>query len=97
MDCFAGTGIQPASTPRSPIGNPCRASRICSSLFAPQPYFGRELRYFNQAPWWYKLEFPTPRQARRATLRFEGVDYFAKVWLNEKLLGSTKAMPIHSI
>ena len=23
-------------------------------VFAKQPYFGRELRYFNQAPWWYK-------------------------------------------
>jgi beta-mannosidase len=56
-------------------------------LFAPQPYFGRELRYFNDAPWWYRLEFPTPAQARQATLRFEGVDYFAKVFLNGKPLG----------
>ena len=46
-------------------------------LFAPQPYFGRELRYFNEAPWWYRLDFATPAQARQATLRFEGVDYFA--------------------
>ena len=56
-------------------------------LLAPQPYFGRELRYFNQAPWWYRLEFATPAQARQATLRFEGVDYFAKVFLNGQLLG----------
>ena len=26
-------------------------------IYARQPYFGRELRYFNQAPWWYKTEF----------------------------------------
>lgn len=56
-------------------------------LLAPQPYFGRALRYFNQAPWWYRLEFPTPWGATHATLRFEGVDYYAKVWLNEQLLG----------
>jgi beta-mannosidase len=56
-------------------------------LLAPQPYFGRELRYFNSAPWWYRLRFPTASGARHATLRFEGVDYYAKVWLNEKLLG----------
>jgi beta-mannosidase len=56
-------------------------------LFAPQPYFGRELRYFNQAPWWYRLEFATPADIRSATLRFDGVDYFAKVWLNGKELG----------
>jgi len=56
-------------------------------LLAPQPYFGRELRYFNEAPWWYRLDFAAPAQARQATLRFEGVDYFAKVYLNGQLLG----------
>ena len=56
-------------------------------LLAPQPYFGRELRYFNTAPWWYRLDFATPAEARYATLRFEGVDYFAKVYLNGQLLG----------
>jgi beta-mannosidase len=56
-------------------------------LFAPQPYFGRALHSFNQAPWWYRLEFEMPPGATKATLRFEGVDYYAKVWLNEKLLG----------
>ena len=56
-------------------------------LLAPQPYFGRELRYFNNAPWWYRLEFKTPMDGSRVTLRFEGVDYYAKVWLNGTLLG----------
>ena len=26
-------------------------------LFSEHPYWGRELRYFNDAPWWYKKEF----------------------------------------
>lgn len=56
-------------------------------LLAHQPYFGRELRYFNNAPWWYRIEFETPKDAQMATLRFEGVDYYAKVWLNGTLLG----------
>lgn len=56
-------------------------------LLAPQPYFGRELRYFNDAPWWYRLEFNTTDIPRGATLQFEGVDYFAKVWLNGTFLG----------
>jgi beta-mannosidase len=60
-------------------------------LLAHQPYFGRDLRYFNEAPWWYRLEFSVPKSeqksASRATLRFDGVDYFAKVWLNGTLLG----------
>ncbi|HEY3324087.1 MAG TPA: glycoside hydrolase family 2 TIM barrel-domain containing protein [Planctomycetota bacterium] len=57
-------------------------------LFARQPDFGRELRYFNEHPWYYRLEFSCPADAGKvARLRFEGVDYFAKVWLNGQLLG----------
>jgi hypothetical protein len=26
-------------------------------LYANTPYYGRELRYFNASPWWYKNEF----------------------------------------
>ena len=57
-------------------------------LYANQPYFGRELRYFNQAPWWYCLEFDIPGEDYESMLiRFTNVDYYAKVWLNGKLLG----------
>jgi beta-mannosidase len=57
-------------------------------LFAEQPYFGRELRYFNEHAWWYRLEFDCDAAlGKMARLRFEGVDYFAQVWLNGQLLG----------
>src|SRR5439155_25072439 len=56
-------------------------------LMATQPYFGRNLRYFNDYPWWYRVEISTSDVATEATLRFEGVDYFAKIWLNGTLLG----------
>jgi hypothetical protein len=56
-------------------------------LLAKQPYFGRELRYFNEHAWWYRLEFPISEFVGGATLRFGGVDYFSKVWLNGTLLG----------
>ena len=57
-------------------------------IYAQQPYFGRELRYFNQAPWWYKQEFDVPADAGSyAKLRFTNVDYFCKVWLNGHYLG----------
>ena len=26
-------------------------------LLSDHPYWGRQLRYFNDAPWWYKNEF----------------------------------------
>ena len=58
-------------------------------LLSKNPYFGRELRYFNNAPWWYKNEFVVPEESKDkyATLRFEGVDYYCKVWLNDQFLG----------
>jgi hypothetical protein len=67
-------------------------------LLARQPYFGRQLRYFNYAPWWYRLDFSTPTGTQtRAVLRFEGVDYFAKVWLNGTLLGEHEGYPLASL
>ncbi len=58
-------------------------------LLSKNPYFGRELRYFNNAPWWYKNEFTVPEGSidKYASLRFEGVDYYCKVWLNDQFLG----------
>lgn len=57
-------------------------------LYAQQPYFGRELRYFNQAPWWYRIEFDVPeKEYESAQLRFTNADYYAKVWLNGEFLG----------
>ena len=57
-------------------------------IFAQQPYFGRELRYFNQAPWWYKQEFDLPVEGcNYAKLNFTNVDYFCKIWLNGEYVG----------
>lgn len=56
-------------------------------LFARTPYWGRELRYFNAAPWWYRNDFMLANDAPQFTLRFSNVDYFCRVWLNGELLG----------
>lgn len=56
-------------------------------LFAAEPYWGRALRYFNQAPWWYSNEFELSDSQGRAEVRFTNVDYFCKVWLNGTYLG----------
>ncbi len=57
--------------------------------FAENPYFGRELRHFNEHAWWYRLMFEVAQglKSERARLRFAGVDYFCKVWLNRQYLG----------
>jgi beta-mannosidase len=65
-------------------------------LYANQPYFGRELRYFNQAPWWYKNEFRLPAESDGdyAVLKFSNVDYFCKVWFNGVYLGEHEGYSI---
>ena len=57
-------------------------------LYASQPYFGRELRYFNQAPWWYRRVFDMDAE-KPAFVRvcFTNVDYYCKVWLNGQYIG----------
>lgn len=56
--------------------------------YAQQPYFGRELRYFNQAPWWYRQTFDGPSEKPAyAKLRFTNVDYYCRVWLNGEYVG----------
>jgi len=59
------------------------------TMLADTPYWGRELRYFNTGAWWYKLNFKLPdgEKYAGACLRFHGVDYFCKVWLNNQYLG----------
>ncbi len=51
------------------------------------PYWGRELRSFNNAPWWYRKRFDLIETGERVTLRFSNVDYYARVWLNGQYLG----------
>jgi len=55
-------------------------------LYADNPYFGRELRYFNEAPWWYEDRFEAPA-GKHCYVRFTNVDYYCKVWLNGEFLG----------
>ena len=65
-------------------------------IYARQPYFGRELRYFNQAPWWYKTEFEVPDQkVTDAVLKFTNVIIMEKYGLTENFLESMKDIPLH--
>ncbi len=58
------------------------------AFFPDQPYWGSHLRELNDSVWLYRRTFPTPEGVfHRARLRFDGVDYFASVWLNGHYLG----------
>ncbi|WEV67312.1 hypothetical protein OZX72_08790 [Bifidobacterium sp. ESL0769] len=67
---------------------PIEALRHLQLLFAQHPYWGRELRYFNEAPWWYRniVKLNEVTDNKHYTLRFTNVDYYAKVWFNGKLV-----------
>lgn len=51
-------------------------------LFARSPYYGRELRSFNMAPWWYRSSFQLDKVDGVYRIRFSMADYYAKVWVN---------------
>lgn len=57
-------------------------------IYSDNPYFGRELRYFNDAPWWYRYDFDVSEDAGSvAVLKFTNVDYYCKIWLNGIYVG----------
>ncbi|MBK8026496.1 MAG: hypothetical protein IPK19_35190 [Chloroflexi bacterium] len=58
------------------------------ALYPEQPYWGDALRRINEQAWVYRRKFTMPKgDFKRARLRFEGVDYYAQVWLDEAYLG----------
>ncbi|GAB4575973.1 MAG: hypothetical protein Kow0077_30130 [Anaerolineae bacterium] len=57
-------------------------------LYPDRPYWGDHLRAINEQAWFYRREFDVPEEGfLRARLRFEGVDYFASVWVNGQRVG----------
>ena len=52
-------------------------------------YQSKQLTLVNEKEWWYRKQFVVPKTDAGKLLRlvFEGVDYFATVWLNGEKLG----------
>jgi hypothetical protein len=52
-------------------------------------YQGKDVTLVNQKEWWYRKQFSVlpGLQGKRLRLVFQGVDYFATVWLNGQKLG----------
>ena len=58
------------------------------TLYPDQPYWGERIRAVNDHAWVYQRSFKAPLgDHRRARLRFEGVDYYAEVWVNDAFAG----------
>ena len=78
-----------------------RPSSVHTSLHRagrlPHPYLGlnsQQYSWVDKKVWYYQKEFLTPSLGEEewAFLSFEGIDYFAKVWLNGQLLGTHEGM-----
>ena len=55
-----------------------------------------DLRKYEAYQWWYNRTFETPKlnTGERAILLFEGLDCYGKIWVNDKLVGTTDNMLI---
>ncbi len=75
-----------ASTAQSHVVPEC--AHLQPVLHPERHYWGEHLRFLNETAWVYRKTFTAPDTAHtRARIRFEGVDYFASVWLNGKFVG----------
>ncbi len=64
---------------------------------APNPWYAdnyKQLRYIQKKDWYLRRGFRIPEQWRGRTirLRFDGLDYFAAVWLDGQFLGLHEGM-----
>lgn len=59
-------------------------------MLSQDPQLDPAMRLYNAAPWWYRVSFHLEmlKPGQRARLRFDGVDYYCKVYLNGAFLGS---------
>lgn len=63
----------------------------------PEPFFGTnhdQLRWMEEMDWWYRTDItpPVPGPGQRLHLLFEGLDAFATVHLNGKIVGKHQNM-----
>ena len=61
------------------------------------PFFGMnhdKLRWMEEMDWWYRTDLtpPTPAPGQRLHLLFEGLDVFATIYLNGKVVGKHQNM-----
>lgn len=63
----------------------------------PDPYAGlnsEQYRWVEEKAWYYRsfVKLPADLAGKKLTLCFDGIDYFAKIWVNGKLAGSHEGM-----
>ncbi|MBN1285429.1 MAG: hypothetical protein JXB47_08525 [Anaerolineae bacterium] len=66
-----------------------QATHLQPCFYPDNPYWGEHLRELNESVWVYRLRIAPGDipPGRRCRLRFDGVDYYAEVWLNGAYVG----------
>ncbi|NKJ42090.1 LamG-like jellyroll fold domain-containing protein [Novosphingobium sp. SG720] len=91
------------SRPGSPKGT-WRAATVPGTVLTtlvdrgvyPDPYYGlnnmRIPESLARQDWWYRTSFTVPAEAagKRLTLKFNGINYAAQIWVNGQQVGQTK-------
>ncbi len=80
--------FSPGPVPEDKAFDAPECAHLQPVLYPAQPYWGDHLRALNAQAWIYCRTFAAPDLPfKRARLRFEGVDYFAEVWVNGSFAG----------
>lgn len=80
--------ISPHHLPTEAVLSAPECAHLQPFLYPENPYWGQHVRAINEQAWLYRRTFASPDMPyRRARLHFEGVDYYASVWLNGHFVG----------
>ncbi|MFA5973174.1 MAG: sugar-binding domain-containing protein [Lentimicrobiaceae bacterium] len=62
---------------------------LYKDIFVGENYNNVETKQFDQS-WWFRKQFEAPaiKHGQHVTLHFDGINYYANIWLNGKLLAS---------
>ena len=96
-DVISLSGFQPAGWHRATVPGTVLTSLVNDGTY-PEPLYGENNRpdripdTLCRATWWYRTVFAPPvgGTGRRIWLNFDGINYFAEVWLNGHEVGTIK-------
>lgn len=62
---------------------------LYQDIFTGENYSGIDKKPFDDS-WWYRTQFTTPKlkNGQHVTLHFDGINYYANIWLNGRLIAS---------
>ena len=96
-EVISSAGFQPAGWHRATVPGTVLTSLVNDGTY-PEPLYGENNRpdripdTLCRTTWWYRTVFASPAgdAGRRIWLNFDGINYYAEVWLNGQQVGTIK-------